>query len=620
MKSHVPSLVFLLLLSFTAFSLAQPPSDTESLRLEMETLRETIRYHNKLYYVDDNPVISDAEYDRLVQRLKTLEAEHPEWISPDSPTQRVGAVPSGEFGTVTHADPMLSLTKAQSEEELRVFDRHLKEFLGSHGDMEYVFEPKIDGLAIEVVYENGILTIGSTRGDGVVGENVTRNVKTIRAIPLKLLTPGNEDLPARLEARGELYMGKEAFAALNEERGRDGEELFANPRNAAAGSLHQKDPVVTSRRRLNVFFYGSGAVEGRDFSTHWEKLDYFKQVGLRTNPLNCICHGMDEVIARFQELKNLRESLPYEIDGVVVKVNNLGWQKLLGNGVGAPRWAIAYKFPPKQATTTVKDIRIQVGRTGALTPVAVLEPVEFGGVRVRRVSLHNQGEIVAKDIRIGDTVLIERAGDAVPEIVKVISARRTGMEQPFVLPRQCPVCGGQVDCQKGASVCRCENLLCPAKQIAGFEHFASRQGMNIIGVGPKLVEQLVQAGLLGNFSDFYVLTREQMACLEGMGEKSARKIIHAIEQSKHPTLERFLYALGIRHVGEHAARLLAIHFGGLEGLRMASEDDLIGVQGIGPETARSVFGYFRDPHTLMILEKLFENGVKIVGTEPLETS
>ncbi len=583
--------------------------------MEMETLREAIRYHNKRYYVDNNPVISDGEYDRLVQRLKTLEEEHPEWITPDSPTQRVGAAASGVFRTVTHTVPMLGLAKARDEEDLRDFDKRLKDLLSSHGEIEYIFEPKIDGIAIEVVYENGILTGGATRGDGVVGENVTRNVKTIRAIPLKLMTQEQGVFPDRLEVRGEVYMDKKAFTALNEKRGYNGEELFANPRNAAAGSMRQKDPGVTAQRRLNAFFYGSGTVEGRQFGTHWEKLDYFKRVGLRVNPHNRICHGMDEVIARFRELKNRRGLLPYEIDGVVVKVNNLRRQEELGNTAEAPRWAIACKFPPKQATAIVKDIQIQMGRTGALTPVAILEPVEIGGVRVSRVSLHNQGEIVRKDIRIGDTVLVERAGDVIPDIVKVIPSRRTETEQPFVFPQQCPVCGSPVVRQDGDAVYRCGNPLCPAKQMAGFEHFVSRQGMNIRGVGPKLMVQLVRTGLLQDVGDFYGLTREQLVSLESMGDKSAQNILRAIEQSRRPTLERFLYALGIRHVGEQAAHKLASHFGSLKNLEMASEGDLNVIPDIGPETARSVYNYFRDPGHLVILRKLFDKDVRIVVPE-----
>ncbi len=613
MKYRISNVMVFLLLLVSSVSLAQNPFNTEQLQQEMEKLREEIRYHNKLYYVDNNPVISDGEYDRLWRRLEVLEAAHPELITTDSPTQRVGAAPSGEFGTVTHTVPMLSLAKARDEDDLRAFDQHLKEILGSSADIEYVFEPKIDGLAVEIVYENGILTAGSTRGDGVTGENVTQNVKTIHAVPLKLFHQGNEDVPDRLEARGEVYMDKKTFTALNEKRGFNGEKLFANPRNAAAGSLRQKDPAVTARRRLNVFFYGSGAMVGREFATHWEKLAYFKRVGLRVNPLNRVCHGMDEVIAQFQDLKNSRESLPYEIDGVVVKVNKLRLQKQLGNNAGEPCWAIAYKFPPKQATTKVKDIRIQVGRTGALAPVAVLEEVKIGGVRVSRVSLHNPDEIARKDIRIGDTVLIERAGDVIPDIVKVILSRRVGDERPFVFPERCPVCG-TVAHLDGKSIYRCGNLLCPARQIAGFEHFVSRQGMDISGVGPKLIQQLVQAGLLQDVSDFYGITRGQLASLEGMGGKSAQNIVQAIQESKRPTLEHFLYALGIRHVGEHVAHILANHFGNLENLQSASVHDLISIQGIGPETAGSVYEYFREPRNVIVLQNLLDNGVEIVTT------
>ena len=613
MKSLLTSVILLALLLFMSLSLAQMPSNMAPLQQEIETLRDEIRHHNKLYYVDNKPEISDEEYDRLMRRLKILEAAHPELITQDSPTQRVGAAPSEEFGTVTHTIAMLSLAKVRNEKDLHVFDQRLKAFLGSQNEIEYVFEPKIDGLAIEIVYEKGSLTVGATRGDGVTGEDVTRNVKTIHAIPLKLLEQGNETVPALLEARGEVYMDKEAFAALNEKRGHNREELFANPRNSAAGSLRQKDPGITAQRRLNVFFYGSGAIEGREFAAHWEKLEYFKRIGLRVNPLNRVCQGIDEVIVQFRNLKNRRESLPYEIDGAVVKVNNLHLQEQLGNTANEPRWAIAYKFSPKQATTIIKNIHIQVGRTGALTPVAVLEPVEISDVRVSRAGLHNQGEIERKDIRIGDTVLVERAGDVIPNIVKVIPSRRTGTEQPFVFPENCPVCGSHVVRQSKEPTYRCGNPMCPAQQIAGFKHFVSKPGMNINGVGPKLIEQLVQAGLLQDVSDFYMLTREQVASLEGMGKKSAQNMMQAIQRSRRPTLEHFLYALGIPHVGEHAAHLLANHFGSLENLKIASEGDLIAIQGIGPETARSVYDYFREPFNSIVLQKLFDNNVEIVA-------
>jgi len=610
--------VFLLI--FTSFSSAQTPTNKEQLIQEIEALRDEIRYHNKLYYVDNNPEISDAEYDLLMQRLRDLELTYPELITPDSPTQRVGVAPSGEFEMVPHTIPMLSLANARDENELRAFDLRIKRMLGREEAIEYVFEPKIDGLAVEVVYENGILTIGSTRGDGVIGENITQNLKTIYAIPLKLLGQHGEIFPVRLEARGEVYMDKDDFTVLNEERARNGEFLFANPRNSASGSVRQKDPSMTAKRRLNVFFYGAGAVEDIHVETHWERLEYFRSVGLRTNPFNRICQGIDEVIAQYRELKATRASLPYEIDGAVVKVNSLRLQDELGFVAHSPRWAIAYKFPAKQATTKIQDIIVQVGRTGALTPVAVLEPVNIGGVRVSRATLHNQDEIERKDIRIGDTVLVQRAGDVIPEIVKVITSKRTGTEKKFVFPEQCPVCGGEVVRPEGEAVHRCRNPECPAKHIEGTEHFVSRRAMNIKGVGPKLIEQLLQHGLIRDVGDFYFLKQEQLVSLERMGKKSAWNVIQAIEQSKRPTLDRLLYALGIRHVGEHTANILATSFGNLNRIKTASEEDLIAVYGIGPEVARSVYQYFREEKTERLLRKLFDGGVEIVNPEDVATS
>ncbi len=587
---------------------------------EIEALRDEIRYHNKLYYVDNNPEISDAEYDLLMQRLRELELAHPELITPDSPTQRVGSAPLGEFETAPHTIPMLSLANARDENELRAFDQRIKRLLGSEEAIEYVFEPKIDGLAVEVVYEHGILTIGSTRGDGLIGENITQNLKTIHAIPLKLLGQQGEIFPLRLEARGEVYMGKDDFTALNEERARNGEFLFANPRNSASGAVRQKDPAITAKRRLSVFFYGAGAVEGRYFETHWERLKYFRSVGLRTNPLNRICQGIDAVIAQYRELKAARESLPYEIDGAVVKVNSLRLQEELGSVSRSPRWAIAYKFPAKQGTTKIQDIIVQVGRTGVLTPVALLEPVNIGGVRVSRATLHNQDEIERKDIRIGDTVLVQRAGDVIPDIVKVITSKRTGTEKTFMMPEECPVCGGEVVRLAGEAVHRCANPDCPAKHIGNIEHFASRRAMNIKGVGPKLIEQLIQHGLIRDVGDFYLLKQEQLVPLERMGKKSARNVIQAIEQSKRATLERLLYALGIRHVGEHTANILATSFGSLNRIKTASEEDLIAVHGIGTEVARSVYHYFREEKTERLLQKLFDGGVELINPEDVAAS
>jgi DNA ligase (NAD+) len=593
--------------------------DQEKLIQEIETLRHEIRRHNKLYYVDDNPEISDAEYDRLMRRLQELEAAHPELITPDSPTQRVGAAPLEKFETVTHTVPMLSLANAMDEEEVRNFDDRIKRLLGSHVDIEYVFEPKIDGLAVEVVYENGVLTIGSTRGDGVTGENVTQNLKTIPYIPLRLTGQSGETFPVRLEARGEVYMDKDDFAALNKEREKTGESLFANPRNSAAGSLRQLDQSITAKRPLKAFFYAVGALEGMRFQTHWDMLEYFKKVGLRTNPLNRICQGIDDVIRHYRELNETKEALPYEIDGSVVKVNSLSLQEELGFISRSPRWAIAFKFPPKQETTVIREIIVQVGRTGALTPVAVLEPINLRGVQVSRATLHNQDEIERKDIRVGDTVVVQRAGDVIPEVVKVVETKRTGPAQKFVMPAQCPVCQGEVIRPSGEVVHRCANPDCPAKQIGGMEHFVSKRAMDIEGVSTKLIELFINNGLIRDVADFYFLKKEQLVPLERMGDKSADNVIQAIDRSRRPTLDRLLFALGIRHVGEHTAKILATHFGSLDRLKMASEEELMEVYEIGPEVATSVYAHFRQPKTGDLLQRLFKGGVEIVNPEGVAT-
>lgn len=587
----------------------------EQLILEIEALRNEIRYHNKLYYVDDNPEISDAEYDRLMRKLQDLEAAHPELITPESPTQRVGAPPLEKFGSVTHTIPMLSLSNAMDEGELRDFDQRIKRMLGSQEQIEYVFEPKIDGLAVEVVYKNGVFTIGSTRGDGVTGEEITQNLKTVHSIPLHLVVEAGESFPARLEARGEVYMDKADFVALNKAREQTGEPLFANPRNSAAGSLRQLDSSITAKRPLKAFFYAVGAMEGIRFDSHWAMLDYFKKVGLRTNPLNRICHGIEDVIDHYRELNETKESLPYEIDGTVVKVNSLHLQEELGFISRSPRWAIAFKFPPTQETTRILDIIVQVGRTGALTPVAALEPVNIRGVQVSRATLHNQDEIDRKDIRIGDTVVVQRAGDVIPEVVKVIESKRTGDEKPFMLPSQCPVCQGEVVRPEGEAVHRCTNPTCPAQRLAHIEHFVAKRAMNIEGVSTKLIELLDKEGLVQDIGDFYFLKKEQLLPLERMADKSADNMIQAIERSKRPTLERFLYALGIRHVGEHTAKLLATHFGSLDRVKAASVDDLMAVHEIGPEVARSVYHYFRQEQTGQLLQKLFDGGVAILKPE-----
>lgn len=593
--------------------------ETEQPIHEIEALRDEIRYHNKLYYVDDNPEISDAGYDRLMRRLQELEAAHPELITPDSPTQRVGATPLEKFETVTHTVPMLSLANAMDEEELQDFDQRIKRMLGSDEEIEYVFEPKIDGLAVEVVYENGAFTIGSTRGDGVTGENITQNLKTLHSIPLRLTEKREPDsklefaLPERLEARGEVYMDKDDFVALNKEREKTGESLFANPRNAAAGSLRQKDPAITAKRPLKAFFYAAGIAEDIRFQTHWDMLAYFRNAGLRTNPLNRICRGIDEVITSYREWNETKESLPYEIDGTVVKVNSLRLQEELGFISRSPRWAIAYKFPAKQETTQIQDIIIQVGRTGALTPVAVLQPVNLRGVQVSRATLHNQDEIDRKDTRIGDTVVVQRAGDVIPEVVKVIESKRTGEEKKFTMPAQCPVCNGQVIRPQGEAVHRCTNPDCRAKVVGSLEHFVSKRAMNIDGVSTKLIELFYDKGFIRDAADFYSLTKAQLVPLERMADKSAENVIQAIDQSKRPTLSKLLHALGIRHVGEHAAKILANYFGSLDRIQAASEEDLTAVYEIGQEVAKSVYQYFRQDRTGQLLKKFFDAGVEIVN-------
>ena len=596
-------------------------TNTELLQ-ELETLRSEIRRHNKLYYVDDNPEVSDAEYDRLMRRLQEIEAAHPELVTPDSPTQRVGAMPLTEFGTVTHNVPMLSLANAMNETELKEFDERVKRTLGSGAEVaiEYVFEPKIDGLAFEAIYEHGVFVSGSTRGDGVTGEDVTQNLKTIKAIPLRLTQEFDAHgqpafaLPTRLEVRGEVYMNKADFVKLNKAREQTGDYLFANPRNSAAGSLRQLDPSETAKRPLKAFFYALGHVEGMTFASQFEMLAMFRRMGLPT-AFHHLCQGIDDVLRRYHELREKRESLPFEIDGSVVKVNSFRLQQELGMISRSPRWAIAFKFPPTQETTKINDITIQVGRTGALTPVAELEPVSLKGVLVSRATLHNQDEIERKDIRIGDTVVIQRAGDVIPEVVKVVDTKRTGAERKFTMPTQCPVCQGAVVRPAGEAVARCANPACPAKQIGHLEHFASKRAMNVDGVSTKLLEQFLSKGLIKDAADLYALQKAQLLTLDRMGDKLADNVLQAIEKSKTPELARFLFALGIRQVGEHTAKVLAKHFGSLDRLKQATEAELMTVYEVGEEVAKSVAEFFKRPETDALLKKFAAAGVQIVNPQ-----
>lgn len=580
---------------------------------QLEQLRSKIRYHNYRYYVLDDPEISDAEYDALMQELLELEKKYPLLVTPDSPTQRVGAPPLDKFETVRHTLPMLSLANAFEEEEVWEFDSRIKRFLGRGDTIDYVVEPKIDGLAIELVYEHGILTVGSTRGDGETGENVTQNLKTISAIPLRLLK--GDEFPARLEVRGEVYINTQDFQQLNKQRERSGEPLFANPRNAAAGSLRQLDPNITARRPLKVFFYGVGIVEGKTFTTHMEMLEQFKRWGLRVNPEIRLCKNFREVFDFYRQLQERRDTLGYEIDGIVIKVNDLRLREELGEISRSPRWALAYKFPPREATTQILDIVVQVGRTGALTPVAKLKPVQIGGVTVSRATLHNQDEIERKGILIGDTVVIQRAGDVIPKVVKVIESVRTGKEQQFVFPDKCPVCGADVLRSEGEAIARCTGISCPAQLKERVLHFASKGAMDVEGMGEKLVDQLVDKGLVSDMADLYFLTKENLINLDRMGEKSAQNILEALERSKQPTLARFIFALGIQHVGEHLARILADHFQDLENLAQASEDELQGIYEIGPEVAHSIYVFFQQEETRKLLEKLRQAGIQITRPE-----
>jgi DNA ligase (NAD+) len=577
---------------------------------KIEKLRQEINFHNYRYYALDDPVVSDADYDRLMRELENLEKEFPDLISPDSPTQRVGAPPLEKFEEVRHSLPMLSLANAFEEEEVREFDARVKRFLKTEQEVEYCAELKMDGVAVELVYEGGLFTIGSTRGDGFIGENVTRNLKTIRAIPLKLFAVPGEPIPGRLEVRGEVYLPSKPFEELNRQRGKEGEPPFANPRNAAAGSLRQLDSAITRRRPLDFFCYGVGQLAGPSFETHGDVLDALGRWGFKVNPRRKLCRQIGEAVEFYRAMDELREKLPYEIDGVVIKVNSLRLQETLGTIARSPRWALAFKFKPKQVTTRIRDIVVQVGRTGALTPTAIMDPVRVGGVEISRATLHNQDEIDRKDVRIGDTVVIQRAGDVIPEVVQVVREKRTGQEKKFRLPDRCPVCGSEVDRPEGEAVARCTGVACPAQLKETIVHFASRGAMNIEGLGDKIIDQMVERGLIKDYADLYALTRDEVLGLERMGPKLAANILAAIERSRKTTLDRFLYALGIRQVGESLAKILAREFGGVEDLSRASAERLESIPGVGPQKAVSIFKFFQQKSNQRVLQKLRERGLE----------
>jgi DNA ligase (NAD+) len=602
----------------------------EEIVKEIEELREKIRYHNHRYYSMDDPEISDADYDRLFRHLLDLERQYPELVTPDSPSRRVGAKPRETFSEVKHGQPMLSLENGFQDEDILAFDARIRRFLGDDSHFDYTVEPKIDGLAVELVFEKGKLTVASTRGDAYVGENVTPNIKTILTIPLTLTRRNRaQPIPDLLEVRGEVYMETVAFNELNRKRAEKALPAFANPRNAAAGSLRQLDFRVTLTRPLNIFCYGIGRISTPEFSTQHELMMALNEWGLRINiPHIKICRNINEVIDQCHHFEEARYRFHYEIDGAVIKVNQIDIQKRLGEKTRSPRWALAYKFKPSQETTRITKIDVQVGRTGALTPVAQLEPVEIGGVLVKRATLHNQDEIGKKDIREFDTVIVQRAGDVIPEIVKVIESKRTGQEKVFMMPGQCPACGTAVVKKEGEVVLRCPNPDCPAQIMASLKHFVSKGGMNIDGLGEKTIAQLLNKGMIRDESDLYRLRHEDLMTLDKIDKKSTDNLIRAIEDSKKTTLAKFIFALGIRHVGEHIARLLADHFQRFDMIQNASKEDLVyrkgkrgeddsGIKGIGEEIAGSIVSYFEDESNIQNIRRLLGSGIQWEEVKPV---
>jgi len=587
---------------------------------EITRLRGEITRHNYLYYVLDSPEATDAEYDRLMRRLQELEERFPSLVTADSPTQRVGAAPLAAFGTVRHTVPMLSLNNAFSGEEIREFDARVKKNLGLSLDekIEYVAEPKMDGLAVELVYENGVFARGSTRGDGYTGEDVTQNLRTIRSIPLRLArhggSKGQGEAPGVIEVRGEVFLPLENFRKLNREREKKGEPLFANPRNAAAGSLRQLDPRITATRPLDIFCYGLGHVEaGKELKIirHSDALELIRKLGLKVNPLIKVVKGVDEALGYHSEIEEKREKLGYEVDGIVLKVNSFEQQGRLGTITRSPRWALACKFAPRQESTIVKAIEVGVGRTGALTPVAVLEPVSVGGVTIERATLHNQDEVERKDVRVGDTVIVQRAGDVIPEVFAVVKEKRKpgARSKTFSMPERCPECGAKVEKVGAIHFCT-GGLSCPAQLKESIRHFVSRGAMDIEGLGDRHVAQLVDKGLVKDVASIYYIGRDDLLGLERWAEKSVDNLLEAIEKSKRPRLERLIFALGIPGVGERGAQILAKRFGSIDRLAGASVDELLEVREIGPETARCVTDFFSDSHNRAVLDRLRKAGVE----------
>jgi len=588
--------------------------EKEKIREEIERLRREIRHHDYLYYVLAQPEISDYEYDMLMKRLEELEKQYPEFITSDSPTQRVSGEPTKIFPVVRHRKPMMSLANTYNEEEIRDFDRRVRSLLRPDEDYEYVCELKIDGVAMSLLYENGLLVRGATRGDGEQGDDVTNNVKTIRSIPLRLET--NDSDLQNIEVRGEIFFLRKDLVKLNEERMEQGEPLFANPRNAAAGSLKLQDAREVARRPLKMFCYWIDPLRpDHKIKTHLQGLKTMKELHFPVNPHYRLCKTIGEVIQYWEEWGKKRETLPYDIDGIVVKVNDLDQQERLGSTAKSPRWAIAFKFKAEQVETRLKDIVWQVGRTGVVTPVAILEPVQILGTTVSRATLHNVEELERLDVRVGDYVILEKGGDVIPKIIRVVKEKRPAGLPPYQPPTTCPVCGSRLVKHPGEVALRCENVACPEQVARRIEHFASRRAMDIEGLGDKVVDLLLKNKLISDYGDLYFLKMEDIARLERMGEKSATNLIEAIEKSKHQSLERVIFALGIPFVGEGAARLLADRFRSLDALMQASEEELAGIEGIGEKTARSIREFFANPENRKVIAKLRQAGVRFSREE-----
>ena len=593
--------------------------NTQTVQQQIEQLRQQLRHHEYLYHVLDQPQIPDSEYDRLLNQLKQLESENPELITPDSPTQRVGAKPLAGFQQITHELPMLSLDNAFSDEDFYAFERRIQERLGSDQPLTFCCEPKLDGLAVSILYLNGVLTQAATRGDGTTGEDITNNIRTIRNIPLQLLT---NHPPARLEVRGEVFMSHQAFEQLNQDALQHGQKTFANPRNAAAGSLRQLDPKITRQRQLSLNAYSIGISEGVELpTTHYERLQWLKSIGIPINAEIRLCHGSQEALQFYQDIGEKRNSLGYDIDGTVLKINEISLQQRLGFVAKAPRWAIAYKFPAQEQLTVLNDVEFQVGRTGAITPVAKLDPVLVAGVTVSNATLHNGDEIERLGVAIGDTVIIRRAGDVIPQITGILLERRPADAKPIIFPENCPVCGSTIVRIDGEAVARCTGgLFCDAQRKEALKHFVSRKAMDIDGVGDKLIEQLVDRELLHTPADLFRLDKITLMRLERMGEKSAQNALNSLEKSKKTTLARFIFALGIRDVGEATALNLANYFKTLDAIRNADQEQLKEVQDIGEVVAMRVYLFWQEAHNVSVVEDLLAQGIHWDAIEQQEIS